>query len=68
MPAKVITLTDELLEKNIGALLPRHLLKIREILNLHKAYNISLARDDKHSWQYYHINPEQKALLNSSIL
>ena len=45
---KVITLTDELLEKNIGALLPRHLLKIREILNLHKAYNISLARDDKH--------------------
>jgi len=43
----VITLKDELSEKRIGELVPEHLIKIRELLHLHKAYNITLARDSK---------------------
>jgi PAS domain S-box-containing protein len=44
---KVITLTDDLFENNIGDLLSGQLLKIRNMLNLHKTYNITLSRDNK---------------------
>ncbi|MBN2814521.1 MAG: response regulator [Bacteroidales bacterium] len=43
----VITLKDDLLESAVGPLGPGELTKIKTLLNLHKTYNISLARDNK---------------------
>jgi len=43
----VLTLKEEILEKSIGEFAPDNLKKVREILHLHKAYNIVLARDNK---------------------
>jgi PAS domain S-box-containing protein len=41
----VITLKDEIIEKSIGVFVPEKMRKIREMLHLHKTYNIVLARD-----------------------
>jgi PAS domain S-box-containing protein len=43
----VLTLKDELFDDSIGQILPEQLIKIRELLHLHKTYNIVLARDNK---------------------
>jgi|WetSurSiteA1Bulk_404760.scaffolds.fasta_scaffold01284_6 PAS domain S-box-containing protein len=43
----VVTLKDDIFEHNIGELVPDRLARTRELLHLHKAYNISLARDNK---------------------
>jgi PAS domain S-box-containing protein len=43
----VITLNDELFDGSIGEIVPERLVKIRELLHLHKTYNIILARDNK---------------------
>jgi PAS domain S-box-containing protein len=43
----VVTLKDDLLEHPIGELFPDILVKAKELLNIHKAYNIVLARDNK---------------------
>jgi PAS domain S-box-containing protein len=43
----VITLKDELFEHSLGDILPDKLRKIKELINLHKTYNIVLARDNK---------------------
>jgi PAS domain S-box-containing protein len=44
---KVVTLTDDLTEVNIGDLISWQLLKIKNLLNLHKTYNITLSRNNK---------------------
>lgn len=44
---KVITLTDDLFEGNVGEFISWQLLKIKNLLNLHKTYNITLSRDNK---------------------
>jgi PAS domain S-box-containing protein len=44
----VITLKDDLFEGPIGEIIPEKLLIIRDLVHLHKIYNIILARDDKH--------------------
>jgi PAS domain S-box-containing protein len=43
----VITLKDELLETSIGELIPENLLKIKELIRLHKAYSITMAKDNR---------------------
>ena len=43
----VVTLKDDLLENSVGELTTEALLKIKELIHLHKAYNITLARDNK---------------------
>jgi PAS domain S-box-containing protein len=43
----VMTLKNDLLEESIGGIAPDKLLKIQELLHLHKIYNIVLARDNK---------------------
>jgi PAS domain S-box-containing protein len=43
----VITLKDDLMEGSIGTIVPDKLLRIRKLLNVHKTYNIVLARDNK---------------------
>jgi PAS domain S-box-containing protein len=43
----VMTLKDEMLELGIGDLKPVQIMKIKELLNVHKIYNIILARDNK---------------------
>jgi signal transduction histidine kinase/CheY-like chemotaxis protein len=44
---RVITLTDDLFDGRAGKLIPEHILRIKNLLNLHKTYNITLARDNK---------------------
>ncbi len=46
-PGTVITLKDDLLENHIGDLSPEPLRKVRELIHVHKIYNIELARDNK---------------------
>jgi PAS domain S-box-containing protein len=43
----VIILKDELIERPIGSLMPEQLLEIKNLINLHKIYNITLARDNR---------------------
>ncbi len=43
----VITLKDDLFENTLGPIGPGELASIKSLLNLHKTYNISLARDNK---------------------
>jgi PAS domain S-box-containing protein len=43
----VITLKDELFEDSIGQIISKQLIIIKELLHLHKTYNIVLARDNK---------------------
>jgi PAS domain S-box-containing protein len=43
----VITLKDDLFENRIGELVPEFLMKIKETIHVYKAYNITLARDNK---------------------
>ncbi len=42
----VVTMKDDLFESGIGEMLPENLIKLRDLLHLHKAYNIVLARDN----------------------
>jgi PAS domain S-box-containing protein len=43
----VTTLKDEQFEDRIKDLVPKNLKKIKELIHLHKTYNITLARDNK---------------------
>ncbi len=46
-PGTVITLKDDLLQRHIGDLSKEALTKVRELIHVHKIYNIELARDNK---------------------
>jgi PAS domain S-box-containing protein len=46
-PGAVVTLKDDLMENALGHIPPVLLIKIRELLHVHKIYNIELARDNK---------------------
>jgi PAS domain S-box-containing protein len=43
----VITLKDELFETSIGELVLENLLKIKELIRMHKAYSITMAKDNR---------------------
>ncbi len=43
----VITLKDELFETSIGELVVENLFKIKELIRMHKAYSITMAKDNR---------------------